>query len=227
VGALLAVLSTEAATARSAALAESAIQIAGRVLIGTSAGANAAGVEILAREAAAALSLRRWMRVLISMPILACTISVVALWMVNQRSDPPPTLGSETSVPKSVPSIADAAIPKEFMRPPSLSLEDQDILSQIAADVAVLDARRTVLSEELRKAGEEFERARIAAMETPDSEKHGRAKGEAGGMSDPKIEKWSARLERLKTEFARVAADYKFKNEEGMRLEAVFLQNRK
>ena len=103
VGALLAVLSTEAATARSAALAESAIQIARRLLMSTSAGANAAGVEILARETAAALSLRHWLRVLIPMPILACTISVVALW-IGTGGRTSPRCGAQTKVPRPFPA---------------------------------------------------------------------------------------------------------------------------
>jgi hypothetical protein len=147
--------------------------------------------------------------------------------MVNRRPDPPSLAWSEAKVSRDVPSTAAAVVRKEFIRPPSLSLEAQHLLSQIAADVAVLDARRTVLSDELKKVGEELERARIAAMETPDSEKHGRAEAGAGGIPDPKIEKLNARLERLKTEFAKVAGDYKFKNEEGLRLEGALLQGPK
>jgi hypothetical protein len=101
------------------------------------------------------------------------------------------------------------------------------MLGQIAADVAVLEARQKVLSEELKKAGEELERARIAAMDTPESEKHGRSKQEADANPNPKIEQLTTRLERLKTEFAKVMADNKFRNEEGMRLEGALLQSRK
>jgi hypothetical protein len=136
-------------------------------------------------------------------------------------------VGSETKVSRSVPSVANDVVQREFIEPPSLSLEAQHILSQIAADVTILDARQKVLSDELKKAGEELQRARIAAMDAADSENHGRFKKEAGGNPDPKIDQLNNRLERLKTEFARVTADYKFRNEEGMRLQSAMLQRRK
>ena len=161
-GALMALLRAEASTA----FRHSAGRFVMGAAEGTTPGGRTAAAETVAREVVRALSLHRWARILASLALIAGTAAMATLWSAKRPPLPPMPELQDRSMAQDT-GVAGQTTSKKSDMPPILTFEEQLVLAQIAADVAVLESRQRVLGEELTKVGAEFERSESPPWKCP------------------------------------------------------------
>jgi hypothetical protein len=180
-------------------LTESAVRIARRIPSGMGAGAISGVVETLAGDVARALGRRRMFMLAASVPFLACTITVVVIWIVQRLWDLPRAVSPETKIHQSSSGAANQTETSDASR-----LKIRLWLAKSMETEVVLDTQRGVVGEAIKNAARELEEARIAALEQAESQQTDASVKTTGADLHRKIEQLSARIERLTTEAAEL-----------------------
>jgi hypothetical protein len=199
----------------SAVLTESAARIARRIPSGTAPGSITAPVEALARDVAGALSRQRLLKVVLRVPLVACTITVTAIWVAKGLSELPPSVGSETKIQRPRIGAAIQASQKNVM-PSTSDLEIQFWLAKSMQDEVVLETQREVVGEAMKNAARELEQARIAALAVAKSQQTDASVKTTGEDPRRKIEGLNARIERLTIEAAELHVRWQRNRQERM-----------
>jgi hypothetical protein len=204
VGALLAVLDTEATAAMSAVLADSAARMARRIPTGAAAGATTSAVEALARDVAGILTRHRLSSLVMRAPLVVCAVTLAAIWVVKQLSDLPSPVAPETKIQRLPIRAAIQATRMKMKTPDGLDLETQLWLAKSMQEEVVLTSQREVVSEALKTAARELEQARIAALEMAKAPQYDVSRKTTADHPHERIEQLNARIERLTTEAAEL-----------------------